>query len=248
VDFDAAADELFVLAPGAFIERRNALAAVARSEGDDEAAATIKALRRPTVSAALVNALVRERGEVIASFLALGDELRDAQASGDGQQVRTLVGRRQELMRDLDRHVDELASERGLTATRAVQQEVHATMFAALSNLSAEAAVRGGRLESALNAGDFPDSPPAASERPKAASQTESEAARALLARRIAAAEQKLNEANASAAAADEEVEKLSAAVTSAQRELADAVRRAATLREAAAKAKTAYEHCVDTA
>lgn len=271
VDFDAVADELFGSAPAAFIAERNSAAALASSEGDAELAAKIKALRRPTVAAALVNALVRERAEAIADFLALGAELGDAQARGDGQEMRALAGRRQQLMQALDRDVAELASERGLTATRGVLQDVHATMLAALSDPRAEAVVRGGRLESALTDGAFADSLPAATVRPKAAGH-------AAASGRIESAERKLNEANASAAAADEAVAKLAAAVSSAQVELAeldsqldetlkharriererstvdrkvttardahaDAVRRAKALREAAAKAKTTYEH-----
>jgi hypothetical protein len=222
VDFDAVADELFVLAPAAFIERRNSLSSLARSEGDAQLAAKIKALRRPTVGAALVNALVRERSEVIASFLTLGEELRDAQARADGQQIRALAGRRQELMRVLDRHLAELASERGLTATRAVQKEMHATMLAALSDTRAEAVVRGGRLESALNDGIFADSAPTATVSPTAASHPEAEAVGSSTTRRIESAQRKLNEANANAAAADDTVEKCAAAVSSAHLELAD--------------------------
>lgn len=221
MDFDAAADELFGLPPTAFIERRNALAELARSEGDEQAAARIKVLRRPTVGAALVNALVRERGEDVASFLTLGAELRDAQARGDGQQMRALAGRRQELMRVVDRHVAELARERGLTATRAVQQDVHATMLAALSDPRAEAIVRGGRLESALNDGIFADSAPAAAVRPKSARDTDAESVGSASNRRSGLAAQRLNEANARAAAADHAVETLTAVVSRAQLEFA---------------------------
>jgi hypothetical protein len=256
VDFDVAADELFGLAPAAFVDRRNSLAALARSEGDAKLAAQIKALRRPTVGAALVNALARERREDIARFLALGAELRDAQARGDGQQMRVLLGRRQQLMRDLDREVAELANDRMLTATRAVLQEVHATLFAALSEPEAGALVRGGRLESALTDGGFADSASATTAGPNESAQ------------------RNLNEANARAAAADDAVKRLAAALSGGQLELADldrqldetrkralrlerdkaaadrkvtaaqgahadAVRRAKALREAAAKART---------
>jgi hypothetical protein len=208
VDLNAVADELYVLAPAAFIERRNALVALARSDGDAELAGEIKALRRPTVGAALTNALVREGGEVIASFFTLGAQLRDAQARGDGQQMRALASRRQQLMRDLDGEIAELATERRLTATRAVLQDVHATMLAALSNPRAEEVVRGGRLESALNDDRFGADPPAVTGGQPSASRT--------------GAEGKLNEAIASAAAADHAVEKLAADLSSARRELAE--------------------------
>jgi hypothetical protein len=222
VDFDAVADELFALAPAAFIERRNSLAAAARSEDDEQLAARIKALRRPTVGAALVNAFVRERGEAFASFLALGAELRDAQARGDGQQMRALAARRQQLMRDLDGDVAELAEERGLTATRAVQQDVHATMLAALSDPRAAAIVQTGRLESALTGSAFADGAPVATGGRTSANHSGAESVDPRSTGRLESAERKLNEANTSADAADHTVEKLAAAVSSAQRELAD--------------------------
>jgi chromosome segregation ATPase len=222
VDFDAVADELFGLPPATFIERRNALATAARSDDDEQLAARIKSLRRPTVGAALVNAFVRERRERFTAFLTLGADLRDAQASGDGQQLRALAGRRQQLMRDLDRDLAELASARGLSATRAVQQEVHATMFAALSDPQAEAIVQRGRLESALVDGTFADRAPADTERRTSQSHPDAESAKSSSPGRIESAKRKLDEANASAAAADHAVEKVAAAVSSAQGELAD--------------------------
>jgi hypothetical protein len=278
VDFDAVADELYVLAPGAFIERRNSLAAAAREDNDARLATKIKALRRPTVGAALVNALVRERGEIVAGFLTLGGELRDAQSRGDGQALRVLAGRRQQGMRDLDRHIGELAKERGLTATRAVEQDVHATMLAALSDPEAEAVVTAGRLESALSDTTFADRAPVATTRPRTVSHPKPESVTSSSTHRIESAERKLNEAKAIATDATDAVERLAAAVSTAQRELADldnqleetlkhvrrlerdrstanrkvttardahadAIRRAKVLREAASKAKTAYDH-----
>jgi hypothetical protein len=208
VDFNAVADELFGLPPAGFIERRNVLAAAARSDNDTQLADRIKALHRPTVGAALVNAFVRERGDVFAGFLSLGTELRDAQARGDGEQLRALAGRRQQLMRDLDRDIAVLAEERELTATRAVQQDVHATMLAALSDPQAAAIVRSGHLESALHQSSLADAAPRHTDRESA--QSSSTDARE-------SAERALNEANASAAAADRAVEQLAAAVSSAQ-------------------------------
>lgn len=234
MDFDAVADELFALPPAAFIERRNALAATARAEDDVELAATIKALRRPTVGAALVNALVRQRGEVMASLFTLGAELREAQDRGDGPALRVLMGRRQDLIRALDRGVAELASGWSLTATRAVLQDVHATLFTALSHPGAEALVRGGQLESALNDGMFDASAPATSVPAARAARAEPEPVASSSTMRIESAQRKLDEADASAAAAERAVETLADSLSGAQVELAELERQLdETLKEA---------------
>ena len=63
-DLDSAAEELYALAPAEldrFAPRRNELAAAARKAGDRELAGQISALKKPVQSAALANALVRQR-------------------------------------------------------------------------------------------------------------------------------------------------------------------------------------------
>ena len=59
-ELDDVADDLYAGPPGEFIARRTAAAKAARSDGDRELAAAIGELRKPTVSAWLVNLLVRD--------------------------------------------------------------------------------------------------------------------------------------------------------------------------------------------
>ena len=60
MDLEEAADQLYGLTPTAFTKRRAELSAQARREGAAESAKAISALRRPTVSAWLINQLVRD--------------------------------------------------------------------------------------------------------------------------------------------------------------------------------------------
>jgi hypothetical protein len=73
-----AGDELFGLAPEEFVAARDELARRLKREGDAEAAARVKALRRPPVSAWAVNRLAREQGPALAPLLAAGERLRAA--------------------------------------------------------------------------------------------------------------------------------------------------------------------------
>jgi hypothetical protein len=70
-----------------FTAERNALAAELRAEGDSEAAAAVKALRKPSAAAWAVNQLVRAEPDLVEALLGAGGELRQAHrqaASGKG--------------------------------------------------------------------------------------------------------------------------------------------------------------------
>ncbi|HZG95712.1 MAG TPA: hypothetical protein VEZ46_13480, partial [Mycobacteriales bacterium] len=73
-------DELYGLPPEEFVTRRDALARELRSS-DRGASAEIKALRRPTVGAWLVNQLARAEAEALDELLETGAALRDTQAA-----------------------------------------------------------------------------------------------------------------------------------------------------------------------
>src|SRR4051795_9075400 len=83
---------LYGLPPEDFTAGRNALAGELRAEGDHEAAATVKALRKPTAAAWAVNQLVRAEPDLVEALLGAGGELRQAHrqaASGRGaEQLR----------------------------------------------------------------------------------------------------------------------------------------------------------------
>jgi len=62
MNLEQVADELYALAPAAFTAARDEQASQARASGDADLAGAIKKLRRPTVSAWLVNLLARADG------------------------------------------------------------------------------------------------------------------------------------------------------------------------------------------
>src|SRR6516164_7323209 len=78
-DLASAAEELYALSPGDFTAARDERAAQARAAGDRDLAQAIGGLRRPVVSAWLVNQLAREAGDQVAELVALGESLRQAQ-------------------------------------------------------------------------------------------------------------------------------------------------------------------------
>lgn len=150
MDTDEAADQLYSAAPEDFVARRNELAKQAKSDGDPEAAARIKELRKPTAAAWLANQLSREHADEIGELLLLGDELRAASATLDGDRLRELSPRRQDAVQGLVKHARTLAKNADRQVSADVVQKLSETLDAALVDPAAAAAVRVGRITTAL--------------------------------------------------------------------------------------------------
>jgi hypothetical protein len=144
---DEVAAELYVVAPGEFVERRDARARELREAGDKKLAAEVKKWRRPLVAAWVVNLLAWERPEQLEKLLALGTDLVAAQRDRDAASIRTLTDRKQRLVQALVQQGRELAEEAGQPIGAAVGYEVEGTLNAALSDPDAAERVRSGRLE-----------------------------------------------------------------------------------------------------
>lgn len=145
------AQQLYSLPPGSFREARDERAGQARTEGDRELARAIGKLRRPTVTAWLVNQLVREAGDQLGELLDLGAQLREAQSALAGTTMRELSGRRRELVSALTRAAQRLAREAGQAVSEQTERELAATLEAALADPAAAEAVGSGRLTTALS-------------------------------------------------------------------------------------------------
>jgi hypothetical protein len=150
-DLAGAAEELYALSPGDFTAARDEQVAQARTSGNRDLARAIGALRRPTVSAWLVNQLAREAGDQVGELLALGESLRRAQQDLAGEQVRELSAQRRRLVAALVTEAKRLAERDGRAVGLQVEREVEATLQAALADADAAAAVRAGCLASPLS-------------------------------------------------------------------------------------------------
>ncbi|GIG29728.1 hypothetical protein [Cellulomonas marina] len=141
-----AAADLYVAPPEEFVRRRDAAARLARSTGDREAAAGIAALRRPTVSAWLVNLLMVDSPLLAGQVRDLGTGLREAAAHLDGPGLRDLDRQRRQLVAALVQRARDVARAEGHRITDAVALEVETTLSAALTDPSVAAEVTSGRL------------------------------------------------------------------------------------------------------
>lgn len=140
-------DELYAMAPEEFTVARTAAA-----KADPTNAKQIRALRKPTVGAWLVNNLVRVEPELLEQLLVLGPELAAAQQGGDADALRQLGGQRRQLVAAVADRAFQSAGRQPTAATRA---EVESTLEAALADQASADAVRSGCLTRALSYAGF---------------------------------------------------------------------------------------------
>lgn len=150
MDLSQVADELYGLVPAEFRAVRDERVKQARAAGDRELAGAIAKLRKPTVSAWLVNQLAREATDELTSLLELGETLREAQRTLDGETLRELSTRRRRQVGALVQQARRLARAARQTVTAQVEREVAATLEAAVADQDAADAIVAGRLTSAL--------------------------------------------------------------------------------------------------
>jgi hypothetical protein len=150
-----AADErvarLYGLPLSEFTPARNLLAAQLRSEGDQEGAGVVKALRKPTTAAWAVNQLVRAEPDLVEALLGAGGELRQAHR-------QAASGRKAERLRaaaEAERAAVEGLTERapavlGQVPSAALGESIRNTLHAASSDDEARELVRSGTLTTEL--------------------------------------------------------------------------------------------------
>jgi hypothetical protein len=257
---DEVAGELYALPPDDFRTARDERAAQARAAGDKALAREITALRRPVVSAWLVNMLAREAPGQMGELLSLGESLRDAQQALDGDRLRELSTQRRELVAAMVNEAKRIAARDGRPVSLQVEREVEATLQAALADPEAAAEVSSGRLASPLTyaglgggeatplrpvrparrEGAAPTKEPAVrpvpgdgAARPEAAARRAAREAGQRAAREAASAERKEREAAAAKQAAEQAVQNAADAANAARAALDEAERTAASARAA---------------
>jgi hypothetical protein len=135
--------DLYGLPPEDFTAARDAAAK------DDP---SLKALRKPTVSAWVVNTLVRRDSRLVDDLAALGSSLAEAQQNGQAAAIRELGEQRRQLVATVTQRALDLVDR---DVSPAVRSEVHATMEAVLADPASAGAVRTGQLVRPLSFAGF---------------------------------------------------------------------------------------------
>jgi hypothetical protein len=135
--------DLYGLPPEEFTAARDAAAK------EDK---TLKGLRRPTVSAWVVNTLTRNDPDLLDDLADLGAGLAQAQQQGRGDDLRTLAQQRTKLIGSVTQRAVDLVDREIAPAART---EVEQTLEAVLSDPASAEAVRTGQLVRALSFAGF---------------------------------------------------------------------------------------------
>jgi len=141
------ADELYSLPLSEFTPARDARAKELKGT---PLAARVKALRKPSTAAWVVDLLVRREGAQVDQVLSVGAALREAQAAMSAGELRALTKQRRQVTAAVTTQARRIAAEEGLRVTEAVAEQVEATLTAAMVDAECGRAVRSGLLVSAL--------------------------------------------------------------------------------------------------
>jgi DNA repair exonuclease SbcCD ATPase subunit len=147
-DLLAIADELYALPLADFTPARDAKAK--ELKGTD-LAAQVKALRKPSLAAWVVDLLARREADQVDQVLSVGAALREAQAAMSGDSLRELTKQRRQLTAAVTQQARSLAADAGVKVTQAVADQVEATLTAAMVDEGCAQAVRSGLLVTALS-------------------------------------------------------------------------------------------------
>ena len=152
-------EQLFELAPEAFVAARDQAAARLRRAGDREAAARVKALRRPPLAAWAVNQLARGHRAEVDRLLEAGARLRAAhQAALAGRgaaELRAATKTERETASRLVAAAVEVLRASGHPVTETTRERIAASLHAAASDPAAAELVRSGRLTGDLDPAGF---------------------------------------------------------------------------------------------
>jgi DNA repair exonuclease SbcCD ATPase subunit len=210
-----------------FTRIRNELAKGLAKSDEGEAAAEIKALKKPSLSAWAVNQLARSERMQVRSLLTASEQVRDAQEKvlrgGEADELRDAGARQREVVDALLASAKGILRSAGHPATEATLERIRKTLTAVASDDEGRRLVEAGRLVEDLEPagfGPFAAGPVAVPAKPA------SRAARGARERRIQQAEKKLEAAQAEAAEARERVEHARDELQTAER-AAEAAKRA---------------------
>ncbi len=148
-----AIDELYGTPPERFTERRDALAKELKEAGDVEGANDLRAQRRPTKVAHLLNQVARRAPDEVAALVDLGRELarvqrRAIRGQADGGELREAIARQREMVSALVKRAAEVGDEIEIDA-RPLLDEVASALRTAMTDPGFGAELEEGRLAKA---------------------------------------------------------------------------------------------------
>ncbi|HZA17699.1 MAG TPA: hypothetical protein VE645_12580 [Pseudonocardiaceae bacterium] len=148
---DDVAAKLYAVEPPAFVAARSEAVREAREAGNVELATAIGKLRRPVLAAWAVNLLARNDSAGLEQLVALGGELREAHQQMRGEALQRLSRQRHDMLAVLAGRAGQLAADAGHPLGAEAAQQVMQTLGAALADPDAGREVQRGWLVTPLS-------------------------------------------------------------------------------------------------
>lgn len=146
---------LYAAPPDQFVAQRSAIVAELKAAGSADLAKDIRVMRKPTLSAHVLNRFLIERPDAVQDIGDLGEQLRAAQSDLDADLIRSLSAKRSALIERLTDQALATAADQGLRPGPGVQEEVRQSLLAAVVDADAARAVCSGMLTRALSYAGF---------------------------------------------------------------------------------------------
>jgi hypothetical protein len=143
-------DRLYALPLDEFTAARDELARSLRREGEGDAAAEVKELRKPSVAAWALNQVRRGNPQQVDELIDAGRRLREAQeellGGGDREPLDRAAEDERRLVAELARHAERELVAAGRPASAAVQEKLRGTLHAVATDPEARQLLGSGRL------------------------------------------------------------------------------------------------------
>jgi hypothetical protein len=146
------ADPLFEIAPEEFTAERDRIAKRLKEQGDDGAAAEIKALKRPSITAYALNLVARRDSDLIGSLLEADERMRTAKSRADMDGAKA---DRQKAISAISGKAISVLTGQGRSVTPQVKERLTETLLAVATDDPTRELLEHGRLLKEAKAGAF---------------------------------------------------------------------------------------------
>ncbi|HEX2149343.1 MAG TPA: hypothetical protein VHI31_04105 [Actinomycetota bacterium] len=146
------AEPLFELPPEEFTAERDRIAKELKKQGDDDAAASVKALKRPSVTAYALNLVSRKDPGLIEALLDADQSLRTAKSRAEMDSAKA---ERQKAISSISGKATDLLSAQERPVTAQVRERLTETLLAVATDDATRELLRTGRLLKEAEAGGF---------------------------------------------------------------------------------------------
>jgi hypothetical protein len=146
------AEPLFELAPEEFTAERDRIAKHLKKQGDDGAAAEVKALKKPSITAYALNLVARRHPDLVDGLLEADEQLRSAKSRAEMDEAK---GARQKAISSITGKATSLLEEQERSVTSQVRERLTETLLAVATDDAARDLLKAGRLLKEAEGGGF---------------------------------------------------------------------------------------------